>query len=70
MAKKIKQSDKVLSWLILKGDLTTKEAVTELNILCLPKRIEDLRKLGYRIDMTYKTAPSGARYGVYSLITD
>lgn len=70
MAKRIKQTDKVLSWLILKGELTTKEAVNELNILCLTKRIEDLRKLGYRIDMNYRTAPSGARYGVYTLVTE
>lgn len=70
MAKKVTQTDKVLSWLILKGELTTREAVTELNIMSLAKRVEELRKSGYRIDMTYKTAPSGARYGVYKLITN
>lgn len=68
--KKPKQTDRVLAWLIINGELTTRDAVLELNIMSLAKRIEELRKSGYRIDMTYKTAPSGARYGVYKLITE
>lgn len=68
--KKPKQTDRVLAWLIINGELTTKEAVTELNIMSLAKRVEELRRAGYRIDMTYKTAPSGSRYGVYKLITE
>ena len=68
--RKPKQTDKVLAWLIINGELTTREAVTELNIMSLAKRVEELRKSGYRIDMTYRTAPSGSRYGVYKLITN
>jgi len=68
--KKPKQTDRVLAWLIINGELTTREAVTELNIMSLAKRVEELRRAGYRIDMAYKTAPSGSRYGVYKLITE
>lgn len=66
---KVTQTAKVLNWLRTRGELTTREAVTELNIMCLPKRIEELRKAGHAINMTYRTTPSGARYGVYSLGT-
>lgn len=61
------QTDKVLEWLRKYDGLTTREAVLELNIMCLPKRIEELRKQGYRIETNYKTTNNGARYGVYSL---
>lgn len=64
------QRDKVLDWLKAHGELTTREAVTELNIMSLPKRIEELRKSGHAIRTDYRTTASGARYGVYSLITD
>ena len=61
------QCSTVLKWLQTKGDLTTREAVTELNIMSLPRRIMELRRAGHNISLTYKTAPSGARYGVYRL---
>lgn len=35
--RKPKQTDRVLSWLRTRGELTTREAVTELNIMSLPK---------------------------------
>ena len=68
MAAKTKQTDKVLNWLRTRGGLTTREAVTELNIMSLPKRIEELRKSGHAIAITYHTSPNGARYGVYTLM--
>ena len=68
--KKPKQTDRVLSWLRTHGELTTREAVTELNIMSLPKRIEELRKSGVSIRMEYRTSANGARYGVYSLVTE
>lgn len=61
------QRDKVLTWLKAHGTLTVREAVTELNIMSAPKRIEELRKMGYPIRMDWVTAESGARYGVYKL---
>lgn len=68
--RKPKQTDRVLSWLRTRGELTTREAVTELNIMSLPKRIEELRKSGVVINMKYRTSANGARYGVYSLVTE
>ena len=65
--KRAKQTDVVLSYLKRHGELTTREAVTELNIMSLPKRIEELRKSGVAIRTEYRTSANGARYGVYSL---
>lgn len=62
------QRDKVLSWLKTHGTLTTREAVTELNIMSAAKRIEELRKMGYAIRMDWAKTESGARYGVYTLM--
>lgn len=65
--KKITQCNKVLAWLEVYGELTTREAVTELNIMALPRRIKDLRNAGHNITLTYRKSANGARYGVYSL---
>jgi hypothetical protein len=62
------QRDRVLEWLYKHGELTTREAVIELGIMSLPKRIEELRKAGHAIRTDYRTSANGARYGVYSLI--
>ena len=62
------QRDRVLDWLENKGELTTREAVLELNIMSLPKRIEELRKSGIGIRTEYRTSATGAKYGVYSLV--
>ena len=61
------QRDKVLTWLKAHGTLTVREAVTELNIMSAPKRIEELRRMGYPIRMDWVKTESGARYGVYRL---
>ena len=65
--KRTKQTDVVLSYLKTFGELTTREAVIELNIMCLPKRIEELRKEGVQIITSYRTSANGKRYGVYTL---
>ena len=65
--KRAKQTDVVLGYLKTVGELTTREAVIELNIMCLPKRIEELRKSGVAIRTDYRTSANGKRYGVYSL---
>ena len=67
MAKKAKQTALVMDWLKRNGELTTREAVTELNIMSLPRRIMELRRAGVNIDMKYRTSPNGSRYGVYKL---
>lgn len=64
------QKDKVLDWLQTRGELTTKEAITELFVMSPAKRIEDLRKMGYVIKTEFRTSKNGARYGVYSLVTE
>ena len=61
------QTEVVLDYLRTNDELTTRKAVTDLNIMCLPKRIEELRKDGVPISTTYKTSPNGCRYGVYRL---
>ena len=64
------QKDRVLEWLTNKGELTTREAVTELNIMSLTKRISELRRDGIGIKTEYRKSTTGAKYGVYSLVTD
>ena len=63
-----KQTDVVLSYLKTNGELTTRQAVIELNIMCLPKRIEELRNSGIAIRTDYRTSANGKRYGVYKLV--
>ena len=62
------QKDRVLDWLKNKGELTTREAVTELNIMSLTKRISELRRDGIGIKTEYRKSTTGAKYGVYSLV--
>lgn len=64
------QRDRVLEWLYKHGELTTRDAVVELGIMSLPKRIEELRKSGHAIKTEYRTSRDGARFGVYSFATD
>lgn len=65
--KRVTQMETVLDYLLTHGELTTRQAVIDLNIMCLPKRIEELRKEGVQIITTYKTSADGKRYGVYTL---
>lgn len=65
---KMKQKAAVLNWLQTRGDLTVRLAVTELNIMSLPKRIEELRKDGKDIRTVYRKSANGKRYGVYVLV--
>lgn len=62
------QRDKVLEWLRTRGELTSRDAFNELNIVCLPRRIKDLRSAGYAIQTVYRVSGSGKKYGVYTLI--
>lgn len=67
MADKKSQRDTVLSFLKTYGSITTYQAVLELNIMSLPKRIEELRKEGHDIRTEYRTSVMGKRYGRYIL---
>lgn len=64
------QKDRVLKYIITRGEITVREAVTELGVLSLPARIMDLRKDGYPIIRIWKTSNGGARYGVYKLVKE
>lgn len=67
MIPKRTQRDRVLEYLKAHGTLSVREAVTELNIMSAPKRIEELRKMGYPISTDWKVTDTGSRYGVYTL---
>ena len=67
MSNKITQRARVLDYLKTHDGLTVREAVTELSIMSLPKRIEELRKAGHPITITYRVTKTGSRYGVYAL---
>lgn len=70
MVDKNNQREKVLEWLQKRGSLTVRDAVIELGINSLPKRIEELRKEGYKIKTEWITSKSGVRYGLYRLIEE
>lgn len=61
------QRDRVLEWLRTNGELTTREAVAELNVMSLTKRISELRRDGIVIRTEWRKSSTGAKYGVYSL---
>ena len=66
MSNKQIQKERVLNRLKTNGTLTVREAVIEMNIMSLPKRIEDLRKDGYPIETEWVYGKN-AKYGVYRL---
>lgn len=66
MATRQTQRDRVLNWLKTRGGLTVRQAMIELDINCLPKRIEELRKMGYPIETVWIYGKT-VKYGVYKL---
>lgn len=64
---KANQRQRVLERLRSGGGLTVREAVIDMGINSLPKRIEELRKQGFDIEMTWIIPLNGARYGIYTL---
>lgn len=62
-----KQTLRVLECLKNDGELTVIDAVTQLGILSLPRRIMELRNAGYNIVTEYRKSKNGKRYGVYKL---
>ena len=67
MARRQTQRDRVLKHLESGETLTVRDAVLLMNINCLPKRIEELRKMGYPITMEWVTNGHDVRYGVYKM---
>ena len=63
------QKKKVLHYLDQHGSITTFEAVTELHIMSIAKRIEELRKDGYHIVTNYVYV-NGNRFGMYELLEE
>lgn len=61
------QKQRVLERLRQGGGLTVREAVVDMGINSLPKRIEELRKMGFDIEMDWIVPLNGARYGIYTL---
>lgn len=68
MAKKEKQTTRVLEFMRTHDGITTWEAFESLNILALARRIKDLREQGYNIEMTYQKRPNGEKFGLYRLV--
>lgn len=71
---RINQRKRILKYIRDFGSITTKDAFTELGVACLPKRISELKKEGFRFDA--KPEKGTNRYGEpvsynrYSLIDD
>lgn len=62
------QKDKILNYLNKSGTITVKEAMIELGIGSLTKRISELRLDGYDIVKRIKVHPvTGAQYASYRL---
>lgn len=61
------QVQTVLNHLQNFGNLSTAEAATVYKIRSLPRRITDLKELGYNISVELKRDPTGQRYARYTL---
>lgn len=68
---KLTQCDKVLRHLQTYGSLTSLEAVTEYGILRLASRINDLKRMGYKISSSTESGKNRfgetTHYSVYKL---
>ena len=64
--KRMTQTQKVISHLIDHGSITPLEAQSNYNIWRLAAVIHKLKKAGVKIASEMRTAPSGAKYAVYS----
>lgn len=58
---KVKQTERILRHLNDFGSITSREAMTEYGIFRLASRISDLKKQGYKFDITFKSEKN--RYG-------
>lgn len=60
---------KVLNYLYSHSGLTTRKAVTELNIMNVQDVIMRLRRFGYPITKEWIKTKNGKNYAIYSLKT-
>ena len=67
MASKTTQRDRILRYLEEHGTLTVRDAIFDLDINSPPKRILELRDMGYAIKTDWIVTDNGTRYGVYRL---
>ena len=68
MARRTKQTVRVLEFMTSHDGITSWEAFESLNIISLPRRIKDLREQGYNIEMTWQRRPNGEKFGLYRLV--
>ena len=65
------QEEKVLDWMKRKGEITSAIAYDELGIIQLPKRIWNLKRMGYTIKTEWREGKNRykekARFCAYSL---
>lgn len=61
------QNNQILKHLIDVGSITFLEAVDLYRVRSLPRRIKDLRELGWPIDSEWRKDTLGQRYTRYSL---
>jgi hypothetical protein len=66
-----KQLDIIMKHLQTVGSISNLEAITQYNIMSLPRRILDLEELGNTFNRVRKTHPvTGQRYVRYHLINE
>ena len=65
------QEERVLDWMKRKGEITSAIAYDELGIIQLPKRIWNLKRMGYTIKTEWREGKNRykekVRFCVYSL---
>ena len=65
------QEERVLDWMKRKGEITSAIAYDELGIIQLPKRIWNLKRMGYTIKTEWREGKNRykekVRYCAYSL---
>lgn len=65
------QADRVLEYLERNGSITSRDAILELGVIQLPRRIYDLRHRGVPIRRIWRRVPNRygeqVRIGVYSV---
>ena len=62
------QVNQILNHLYRTGSITMREAFLDYSVQCLTKRIQELRKLGYKIETEHKKHPTtGQKYARYVL---
>ena len=66
-----KQLDTIMKHLRTVGSISNLEAITQYNIMSLPRRIKDLKELGVVFITQHKKHPvTGQRYVRYHLINE